>query len=159
MFGFHRKTDNALCMPVKGKCMDLSLCTDKAFSEKKLGDGFMVEPQGDTICSPCDGWLTMVFPTKHAFGLRMNDGTEVLVHIGINTVQLGGQHFETLTSAKRKVKKQTPLIRCDIQKIRELGYDPSVLVIVCGKQGIGKQHLNEYRDVGDIIIEGSLCES
>ena len=84
----------------------------------------------------------------------MSDGTEVLVHIGIDTVNLNGQYFEALSSVNKKVKKTTPIIKCDMDKIKESGYDPSVLVIMSGRQDVKKKHLNEMMDVGDIIIEG-----
>ena len=154
MFDFLKKKDNTICMPIKGKCLDISECKDKTFSDKLMGDGFMVEPEGNIICSPCDGELTMIFPTKHAFGLKMSGGTEILVHIGIDTVNLNGQYFEALSSVNKKVKKSTPIIKCDIDKIKEAGYDPSVLVIMSGRQDVKKRHLNEMMDVGDIIIEG-----
>lgn len=154
MFDFLKKKDNTICMPIKGKCLDISECKDKTFSDKLMGDGFMVEPEENIICSPCDGELTMIFPTKHAFGLKMSDGTEVLVHIGIDTVNLNGQYFEALSSVNKKVKKTTPIIKCDMDKIKESGYDPSVLVIMSGRQDVKKKHLNEMMDVGDIIIEG-----
>lgn len=154
MFDFLKKKDNTICMPIKGKCLDISECKDKTFSDKLMGDGFMVEPEGNIICSPCDGELTMIFPTKHAFGLKMSSGTEILVHIGIDTVNLNGQYFEALSSVNKKVKKSTPIIKCDMDKIKESGYDPSVLVIMSGRQDVKKKHLNEMMDVGDIIIEG-----
>ena len=154
MFDFLKKKDNTISMPIKGMCLDISECKDKTFSDKLMGDGFMVKPEGDVICSPCDGELAMIFPTKHAFGLKMSNGTEVLVHIGIDTVNLNGQHFEILTSVNKKVKKGTPFIKCDMDKIKESGYDSSVLVIVTGKQDVEKKHLNEMMNVGDIIIEG-----
>lgn len=151
---FRKKADCNIYAPMKGKCLDITESKDKTFADKLMGDGFMIDSKEETVCSPCDGELTMVFPTKHAFGLKMSDGTEILVHIGIDTVNLNGEHFDLLTSPNKKVKKGTPIIKYDIEKIKEKGYDASVLVIVTGKQDLHKNHLNETVTSEDIIIEG-----
>ena len=94
-----------------------------------LGGGFMIMPTDDVVCAPADGKITMIFPTLHAFGMKMNNSQELLVHIGINTVELNGEHFEQLCDVDQNVSKGTPIIRFDYKKVCKLGYDPSVLVI------------------------------
>lgn len=148
------KNNNSICMPVNGKCMDISECNDTVFSKKIMGDGFVVESQEGTVCSPCDGTIAMIFPTKHAIGIRMKNGTEILLHIGIDTVNLNGKFFNSLCSLHDNIKIGTPLIKYDINKIKEMGYDSTIIVVVCGEQDVAKLHLNEYRKTGDIIIEG-----
>lgn len=150
---FQRKSDSKICAPLNGRCLDIAECTDIAFSSKTMGDGFIILPSDSVVCSPCDGKLTMIFPTKHAFGVTMDNGNEVLVHIGIDTVNLNGEHFRLLTQVGSRVKKGMPVIDFDCDKLRELGYDTSVLVILTGAEAVEKIHLNEEVYSGDIIIE------
>lgn len=154
MFNFFKKDINKdICAPVKGKCVDIIECSDITFSKKLLGDGFIIIPKDDLICSPCDGIIDMFFPTKHSFGIKMKNKNNIIVHIGIDTVELNGEGFETLCHVGEKVKKGFPIIRVDFQLLKEKGYDNSVIVIVEGNQHIEKNHLNEYVEQGDTIIE------
>lgn len=149
---FRKKSDNKICAPMNGICLDITECADTVFSGKAMGDGFMMDSEDDVICSPCDGELKMIFPTGHAFGVAMSNGTEVLVHIGLETVNLKGKHFEILASVNSRVKKGTPIIRVEHNELKKLGYDTSVLVIVTGKESVDKMHLNEAVNTGDVII-------
>lgn len=122
------------------------------FSNKLLGDGFMISSKEEVVCSPCDGVLTMVFPTKHAFGIKIDEDNEVLVHIGIDTVELKGEGFEQLVEENKIIKKGMPIIKYDLNKIEEKGYDTSVIVILVGKQNINKNHINEFVNKSNVII-------
>ncbi len=148
------KKDNNIYAPVNGECLDIADCSDNTFASKLMGDGFIVLPSGNVICSPASGTITMIFPTKHAFGIKMDDGKELLIHICINTVELKGQYFDTLAKVNQKVRKGTPIIKFDYQKIKELGYDIDVIVVCCGYEKVNKIHLNEQVTVKDIIIGG-----
>lgn len=150
---FKKRTDNNIYAPTKGKCLDISECADLAFSGKAMGDGFMVATREDVVCSPCDGNLSMIFPTKHAFGITKDDGEEILVHIGIDTVELNGKHFEKLHAENTRVRKGIPIIRYDNKAIREMGYNTDILVVVTGNPCIAKKHLHEEVKPGDVIIE------
>lgn len=154
MFNFFKKNnDNNIYAPVKGKCLDISDCKDEMFANKVMGDGFLIEPMENIVCSPCDGVLTMIFPTKHAFGVKMENGTEVLVHIGINTVDLNGKYFEELVKENQKVKAGLPIIKCDFYSIKKENYVSSVLVVLTNQSHANKDHIGELVDCKERIIE------
>lgn len=116
--------------PVKGKIQDLSLAADEAFASGALGQGAMIEPEAGIVVAPFDGTVTALFPTKHAIGLTAADGTELLIHIGINTVELNGKHFETFVSQGDSVRKGQKLIAFDADAIRKEGFPTQTMVIV-----------------------------
>lgn len=154
MFNFLKnKTDKNIYAPVKGKCIDIIECKDITFSQKMLGDGFIIIPEDDVIYSPCEGTLDMFFPTKHSFGIKTKNKVSIIVHIGIDTVELNGEGFEVLCQVGSKVKKGTPIVKVDQQFLKEQGYDNSVIVIVVENSQVDKKHLNEYVEQGEIIIE------
>lgn len=150
---FKRRSNNNIYAPIAGLCLDISACEDAAFSEKAMGDGFLIVTEENVVCSPCDGVLSMIFPSKHAFGIKKADGEEILVHIGVDTVELNGEHFEQLCTKKQKIKRGTPVIRFENKKIQEKGYNTDVLVIVTDHSCIEKKHLHEEITVEDIIVE------
>lgn len=152
MLNFVKKDCN-IYAPVEGRCMDIVYAREKTFAEKMLGDGFLIIPEKDVISSPGDGILTMVADTKHAFGITLANGIELLVHIGIDTVDLKGEGFIQLVEQNVKVRKGTPVISCDRKMLREKGYDISVFVITVGKNFIEKQHLGEKVKKLEVIIE------
>lgn len=124
MFGLFKKnkTDKKETLnfvaPVDGKTMDLSDVPDPVFAQKMAGDGLAIDATGDIIVAPCDGDLTLVFKTKHAFAMTLDNGIELLVHIGIETVSLNGEGFEQLAEAGTKVKAGTPIIKIDREFIK-----------------------------------------
>lgn len=124
MFGLFKKNKNEkknalnFVAPVDGKTMDLSEVPDPVFAQKMAGDGLAIDATGDVIVAPCDGDLTLVFKTKHAFAMTLDNGIELLVHIGIETVSLNGEGFEQLAEAGTKVKAGTPIIKIDREFIK-----------------------------------------
>ncbi|MGG7179322.1 PTS sugar transporter subunit IIA [Clostridium paraputrificum] len=129
MFGFlKKKKENdtlennfKLVSSVSGKAIPLSEVPDPVFAQKMAGDGIAIDTIGDTIVAPADGELTLVFKTKHAFALTLNNGIELLVHIGIETVSLNGEGFEQLVEQGAKVKAGTPIIKIDREFIKNKG--------------------------------------
>lgn len=105
--------------PIKGKAGLLSTVPDEAFSQGMMGQGVVVFPEGDVVRAPEDGTVAMVFDTKHALGFETEDGIELLIHVGIDTVKLGGKGFEVLVETGQKVKKGEPLLRLDLGYLRE----------------------------------------
>ena len=104
--------------PLNGIASPIEETPDEAFAGKMMGDGIMIMPEDKTVFSPCDGEILFVFPSKHAVGIKTNDGFEILIHIGINTVELNGEGFETFVNAGDKVKKGDKLISFDIEYIK-----------------------------------------
>lgn len=120
MFGFLKK-DSKFLAPVDGKVINLSEVPDPVFAEKMAGDGVAIDTTGNTIVAPCDGELSLVFQTNHAFAMTLKDGVELLVHIGIDTVSLNGEGFERLAEPGTKVKAGTPIIKIDREFITSKG--------------------------------------
>lgn len=143
---------NTISAPCDGELIDITEVKDKTFSSKLMGDGFAVIPSNTTVCSPCKGKLTMLFHTKHAFCIKMDDGTEVLVHIGIDTVNLNGAGFNALKKINDKVKEGTPIIEFDPDKLKE--FDKSIMVIITNTHGKEYEKNMEIKEIkkGDHVI-------
>ncbi|WAH35628.1 PTS sugar transporter subunit IIA [Alicyclobacillus dauci] len=103
--------------PVDGEVVPLEDVEDPMFSQKMLGDGLAVRPTSDTIVAPVSGTLTQIFPTGHAAGITTRQGIEVLIHVGIDTVELKGEGFTKLVEQGAQVEAGTPLIRLDLDKL------------------------------------------
>ncbi|OUP09221.1 beta-glucoside-specific PTS transporter subunit IIABC [Collinsella sp. An2] len=121
--------------PVAGSVVSLSQVPDEAFSSGVLGDGFAVLPREGKVLAPCDGTVTALFPTGHAIGLTSDDGTEVLIHVGIDTVKLNGRGFTTHVTQGERVAKGQLLIEFDIPAIEAEGYSTVVPVVVSKASG------------------------
>ena len=119
--------------PIKGVAADLSEVPDEAFAERMMGDGAAVLPTDPVVCAPEDGEVLFIFDTKHAVGYAMDNGISVLIHVGIDTVKLEGKGFEILTEQGAKLKKGDPIMRLDLDYLKE--HAPSVMSpILCTGQ-------------------------
>ncbi|WP_404447387.1 N-acetylglucosamine-specific PTS transporter subunit IIBC [Microbacterium marinum] len=116
--------------PVAGRVVPLSDVPDEMFSNGTMGPGVAIEPTDDVVTAPADGIVESVFPSGHAIGLRLNDGTELLIHIGIDTVSMKGDGFETLVAAGDVVKTGDPLVRFDPDRIAAAGHATVTPMIV-----------------------------
>lgn len=116
--------------PAAGRVADISEAGDRAFASGTLGAGFVIHPEGGRIVSPVTGEVVMVFPTKHAVGLRMDDGAEILVHVGVNTVKLEGRGFTAHVEKGDRVIAGAPLVDFDPEIVRAAGYDTETYVVV-----------------------------
>ncbi|MBY0114626.1 beta-glucoside-specific PTS transporter subunit IIABC [Paenibacillus sp. FSL H8-0317] len=116
--------------PLTGKALALSTINDPAFSTGAMGKGLAIVPEIGEVVAPVDGVVTSLFPTGHAIGLTTNAGTEILIHIGINTVALKGKYFSPVVQEGDIVRQGDLLIRFDIDKIKEAGYETVTPVIV-----------------------------
>lgn len=116
--------------PVKGCLIPLDDVSDETFSSGMMGKGVAIKPLGDTIYAPFDGEITMTTPTNHAIGLRSAKGVEVLIHVGIDTVNLQGKYFERFVSEGERINKGQPLLRYNLKEIIGLSYDETTMVIV-----------------------------
>ena len=122
--------DIKISAPVEGKAVSLKEVADDVFSSEALGKGIAIEPSKGIITAPADGTLTVLYPTMHALGFALDNGAELLVHIGINTVELNGQCFEKFVEQGAKLKKGDKIVSFDIDGIKAKGYDPTVMVII-----------------------------
>lgn len=116
--------------PISGQLVALEKVNDPTFSEKIMGDGIAIIPENNDIVAPFSGTVSAVFPTKHAIGLTSDSGIELLIHIGIDTVELNGKHFESFVESGDKIERGQKLITVDLKKVKEAGYDTITPVIV-----------------------------
>ncbi|MCR1933316.1 glucose-specific PTS transporter subunit IIBC [Clostridium tepidum] len=105
--------------PIEGKILSITDVPDQVFSQKMMGDGFAIDPKNGTVVSPVDGVITTLFPTKHAIGITADNGLELLIHFGIDTVNLKGEGLEALVEQDAKVKAGDPILKVDIDKIKD----------------------------------------
>lgn len=124
------KTGLELTAMTDGRCIPLEEVNDPVFSGKALGDGIAIVPEDCVIAAPCDGTVSMLAETLHAFGMTRDDGLELMVHIGIDTVALKGEGFEALVSQGDQVKKGEPLIRFDAEFMEKKGIDMTTMLIL-----------------------------
>ena len=123
--------DTVLAACLTGTVVPLADVKDEAFASGALGDGIAIEPTDGELVAPADGEISSTFETHHAVGMTTADGAELLMHIGIDTVKLGGKHFTYLVNEGDKVKKGQPLIRFELEAIKAEGYPVTTPVIVC----------------------------
>lgn len=131
--------DDFIVSPVSGELKNLELVDDPVFSSLAMGRGIAIKPSSDTIIAPFEATVESLFPTGHAIGLKSKNGTELLIHIGIDTVKLDGLGFKPLVSQGDTVTVNQPLIQFDSQKIQENAYDDTVMIVVT--------NTNEAKDV------------
>lgn len=133
MFNFLNQS-NKLYAPVNGQLIPITKVPDKMFASEAMGDGFAVHPNDSQIVSPVDGKITMIAGTKHALGLKAKDGTEYLIHMGIDTVALNGAGFDILTAVGKKVHHGQPLATFDLKTAEAAGKSTVVVVVVLQKE-------------------------
>ena len=127
----HAAKDTVLSACLNGTVVPLADVKDEAFASGALGDGIAIEPTDGELVAPADGEISSTFETHHAVGMTTDDGAELLMHIGIDTVKLGGKHFTYLVNEGDKVKKGQPLIRFELEAIKAEGYPVTTPLIVC----------------------------
>ncbi|MDE6195579.1 MAG: beta-glucoside-specific PTS transporter subunit IIABC [Erysipelotrichaceae bacterium] len=143
-----------LLAPVQGKAMDLSEVKDEMFAKRTLGDGIAIFPGNGDVCAPCDGEVIMIFETKHAIGIKTEQGAELLIHIGINTVAMEGKGFEVFVKVGDKVKAKDLLIRFDKEAMVAAQYDPTLMLIVSN----GNEYKIQDPYYGDVSIGNALMK-
>lgn len=133
MFDFLKKKDKGIEIgsPVKGKAVPISKVSDPTFGEEILGKGVAIQPEEGKIYAPADGTIEMLFDTKHAVSMTTTEGVELLVHIGLDTVALKGEHFTAHKGNGDAVKKGDLLISVDLEAVKAAGYDVITPVVVC----------------------------
>ena len=116
--------------PIRGKVLAQADIPDETFAQGILGPGCGIEPTGKTVYAPFDGTVEQVASTLHAVGLTSEDGIEILIHVGMDTVEMQGKSFEAQVKVDQKVKAGTPLLKIDLDAIRAAGHPTATALIV-----------------------------
>src|SRR5699024_12139401 len=133
--------------PVDGQLIGLEEVTDPVFSEKMMGDGIAIKPANGSVVSPVQGEVVQVFPTKHAVGIKTDNGVEVLTHIGLETVSLDGQGFTAYIQEGDKVKPGDKLITFDKAVIDEKAKSSITPMIITNADDVGDIQVNDQTQV------------
>lgn len=142
--------DSIVISPVKGSVLPLSSSSDEAFASGALGNGVVIIPDEGKVVAPFDGTVMSLFPTKHAIGIVSSTGAEVLIHVGINTVDLNGKCFNSKVKQGDSVKAGDTLVEFDIEGIKEAGYSTETMVLVT--------NTDSYKDIS-IVADGKVDTS
>ena len=147
-FGLRRRS-NVLLSPIAGKVIPLSDVNDQTFAAGLLGQGVAIEPSGNKVVAPSDSKIEAIFPTGHALALHTEEGLDVLIHIGLDTVKLDGRHFNVKAEVGQTVKKGDVLIEFDRDAIQSEGYDVTAPILICNSV----EYASIKGNVGDTVSE------
>lgn len=150
------ETMHKLYSPFQGVLKPITEAPDEAFASKAMGDGYLVLPEDGSVVAPEDGEVMFVFPSKHAIGLKAADGTEYLLHIGVDTVKLNGEGFNVFVSDGQKIKKGEKLMEFDPAYIREHAVSDACIVIFTGMSDGQELRLEKERRVKRLEEIGSI---
>ena len=133
--------------PIRGKVLAQADIPDETFAQGILGPGCGIEPTGKTVYAPFDGTVNQVASTLHAVGLTSQDGIEILVHVGMDTVEMNGKGFKALVKEGDKVKAGTPLLKVDLDAIRAAGHPTATAIIVTNGDDLGELKMLAEGDI------------
>lgn len=152
LFGKGKEVDKNIQIyaPLSGEYVKIEDIPDPVFAQKMMGEGFGINPTEGTVVSPIEGNVDNVFPTKHAIGLKAENGLELLVHIGLDTVQLDGEGFEVLVDSGDTVKVGDPIIKFDVEYIRNNAKSVISPVIITNSDQTASIH---FEDV-NVVVKG-----
>ena len=148
-------TDQEVMSPLTGEVLPIEKAEDEVFASKVMGDGVVILPETTDVYAPFDGTIATLFPTKHAIGLVSDKGAEILIHIGINTVDLNGEGFKAFVKQGDSVTKGDKLIPFDKVAIENAGYSSQTMVIITNGSNYNQiiKHDNQFSQTGDLILE------
>lgn len=151
-------TDNKVGIynPVKGEVVDIDQVDDPVFSQKMMGDGFGVRPANGDIYAPGHGKVVSVFPTQHAVGLELDNGVEVLVHIGIDTVELDGGPFDTVVKEGDTVTPETKISTVDLDALEKAGKLDTVIVVFTNMDNVDQFSIDKKGEADPSVEIGSI---
>lgn len=129
MFSLFKNKIEEIYNPVIGKIIPLKEIDDGVFSEKLMGEGFAIRPKNGSIFAPIEGTVTSIFPTKHAISIETRSGLEILLHIGLDTVELNGEGFNILVKEGSKISKNTQLAEVSLSVLREKNKRNTIMVV------------------------------
>lgn len=129
MFKFSKKKKQTITAVVDGKLEPITAVNDEVFSQKMMGDGYAIEPNSSNVYSPVSGTISTVFPTEHAIGITTEKGLEILVHMGLDTVELKGEPFKNKIEEGQHVSQSTLLSEIDVKTIKRSGRAATIIVV------------------------------
>ncbi|HLG62430.1 MAG TPA: glucose PTS transporter subunit IIA [Ktedonosporobacter sp.] len=138
--------------PLDGTVVDLAAVPDEVFAQKMAGDGVAIDPSGQIAVAPVTGELVKLFPGGHAFGISMHNGIELIVHIGLDTVELKGKGFENIAREGQPVQAGMPIVRFDRPVIERLGKVMLSPVVSCGAGEIVRRASGTVRAGQDVLF-------
>lgn len=149
------KSADCICAPVAGEAVAINQVSDPTFGEEILGKGIAIKPTDGRVVAPCDATVDMMFDTGHAVSLVASFGAEILIHVGLDTVNLQGKYYTVHVKSGDKVKKGDLLMEFDHEAIKAEGYDIITPVVICnsGDYGTFKTYVGKTVATGDIVIE------
>lgn len=139
--------------PLTGKLVSMSDVKDPVFSQKMMGDGFAIVPSANEVVSPVNAIIEVLYPTGHAIGLRTEDGIEILIHLGIDTVKSKSNSFKLLKQVGDTVKAGDPIIHMNLKQLLKEGYDMTTPIVFLSGQKIKALELKNVSLLDDIEIE------
>lgn len=143
--------ENAVYAPVEGTVIPYTDIKDETFASGALGEGVGIIPSKGEVVSPFDGEITMFFDTKHAIGLQSKDGAELLIHVGVNTVELNGKYFRALKKSGDQVKAGDRLLEFDMEAIKKAGYDVTTAVLVSAPAHVNVVKTGSVKELEKIL--------
>ena len=143
-----------IAAPLDGEAIKLGEVNDPAFSEEMFGKGMAIKPTSSKVVSPVRGVVTQMFDTRHAVSITSDEGIEILIHVGLDTVKLKGEHFMSLAKNGDKVEVGSDLIQFDLEAIKAAGYDVVTPIVVCNSDMYEKFDIKTNISVksGDKVI-------
>lgn len=129
--GMKEKSGILIGSPIEGEAVSIKEVNDPTFAGEMLGKGIAIKPSRGRLVAPIDGEIVIMFDTKHAVSLVTKEGIEILIHVGLDTVKLKGEHFISHVKAGDVVKSGDLLVEFDVEKIKESGYDTITPIVIC----------------------------
>ena len=156
--GLFKKSEMEIASPTTGRCVSIKAVPDPTFSEEILGKGVALESVDGKYYAPVDGVISTLFPTLHAVGITADTGVEVLIHVGLDTVELNGQHFNAHVQEGMTVKKGDLLLEVDLEAVKAAGYATITPVLICNSEDFKEVTAEVEKDVkpGDAILRIKL---
>ena len=154
LFNFIKRNSEQVVAPISGKCISITRVNDQVFSSKSLGDGFAIIPNDCMVVSPVDGKITLIAETKHAFGVKTEKGAEILVHIGLDTVQLEGRGFAVHVKQGEKVKAGDQVISFEKAYVEDSSIDMTTMTVFTSgmTEEVRLGYYEKQVTQGDILI-------
>lgn len=154
MFGFLKKSNDVdVYSPVNGTMLSIADVPDRVFADKLIGDGCAFRDYGNIIYAPCNGEIIMIPKTKHAIGMKANNGAEILLHVGLDTVNLNGEGFDVLVREHQKVKRGCPLIKLDLDVMKKNFIDLTMPMVITNGSEFHMIKIDTQAELENVVLK------